>query len=1541
MTYSGSIRRIARRLRTSLLGLFLCVTPHALGSLESYDAVIADDARGGLQPLARLTSAVTFRGQDQEAFDFGATSGDTTLEFVLEGDPQANTGSYLAVGANASSNLRYELWFETGQLGFTQLGVFDYAFDPGVPSPTQPAHVAYVWDAQARAMRLYLNGELAGTRESVSPDFAMPAGQGWLGANPSGSEAMVGVVCRVTVYDGRVSEEVIRRHADAFNGVTRPPMIRSFEAKPPTIFTPEMVLLSWDVVNTTAILLDGKDVTGTTSAVAAPTASHTFSLVASNAAGSVQAEVSVQVNPPPQIQRFRASRVYARPGESINLSWETSFAHTLSISPDVGDVTAATVQGSGSIEVHPLASETFVLIAANPFGSASAQVDLRLAEPATHLVISEFMADDESILADEEGEYSGWIEIHNPAPDAVSLAGYALTDDPGNPARWPFPEMELKGGGYLVVFASGKERMVAGRPLHTNFRLSNEGEYLALMGPGGVPLHAFTPKFPSQRANISYGLLAGDPALVQYLGLPTPGAANNEAQPPPRAVEFSPPGGMFIEPLTVSLTSPDPDAEIWFTLDGTAPGPGAGARYQAPIPVASTTRLRAIAVGPGGGGPTSGASYIKLAPDLAGYTSPLPIMVIENFGAGTIKRKGWNGTGAGLKQVPRQTAAWATFEKIDGLSRLTHPPQMLSLVGIRGRGAYSTEWRQKPYSVEAMDEEGAELEVAPLGMPPHADWVLYFPDADQNKDPSLLFNTFAYELSGKMGHYAARFRWVEAFINENGGDLSLADRRGVYAIIEKVARGKDRLDFQRLSEDGSTGGWLLNINRMDPEPETGWPAPNGATEPWFFHTAGRDRVLQTRPNTAYGSVPGDDLPQQPNAYINFENPNGHTINLKQRAAIEGWFKQFEDVFFNDAIWRDPVNGYRRFLDSIDFADYFVLNVLTRNGDGLLISMFPWKGDDGKLRMGPAWDYNWSAYYVSGGPTGSLMHRSEQLWYSRLFADPDFAQLYIDRWWELRRGPMSNSGLEAIIDAQAAEITSEKALLNGMPGASEWSRRLRDMKSWLTQRADWIDSNYLRPPAFAQPGGEVPQGFAVTLTAGSGTVYVTTDNSDPRSLGGSVSPSARIYTTPFVIDQPTTVKARSRSGGKWSGLATAVYLTPQDLAKLVVTEIMYEPPASGGWTGEDLEFLELKSTGTNTLWLDGFGFTRGIEFTFSQGTRLAPGAFLVLAANADAFKAKYGPGVPIHGVFTGKLSNNGEVLRLETPVSTPVFEMAYGTEAPWPKAAAGGGFSAVPISPELALNTSDGALWRASTFPGGSPGVDDPPPVQGCDANGSPTIVLHPVSQSAVPGASLSLSVAVTNSAVLPITYQWRRDGEAIPDGTFVLEEPVCFLTITNVQAADTRYSAHVSNAACPAGFTSSEAFVSVEIDTDQDGMPDSWELAFGLLPDAPTDADLDADQDGMPNAAEYFAGTDPTDPASRLRIDAVAVTEDGATFSFRARAARTYTVEFTDALGSGDWSKLAEICAWPEDREQTLHDPGFRPNRFYRLITPAGYSRNR
>lgn len=561
--------------------------------------------------------------------------------------------------------------------------------------------------------------------------------------------------------------------------------------------------------------------------------------------------------------------------------------------------------------------------------------------------------------------------------------------------------------------------------------------------------------------------------------------------------------------IEISLQSEPPGQIIRFTTDGTAPTDESGTEYETPFKIQATTQVRAVAIDAEGvSGPVATGNYIKLAPDLADYQSHLPILVIENFAGGSIPAKGWNGTGAGIQQEPRQAAIWATFDRdSEGQSAINRSPQMLSRIGIRGRGAFSTTWRQKGYSVEAWtDADDEERKVAPLDFPEHSDWVLYFPDPDQNKDPTLMHNTFIYELSELAGRYSCRFRWMDVFINENGGDLSLDDRRGVYALLEKVSRGDDRLDFSRLSDDGTSGGWLLNLNRMDAIPETGWPAENGATRPQFFHTPGPNRRAETPPNV---EGRGDDIPRQSNGFLNFDNPNGYRINEAQRAVIEDWFVEFESVLYDNDVWKDPDAGYRQFLDVDDFVTYFAFHNLSRNGDGLLISMFPWKSSrDGRLRMGPTWDYNWSSYDVSGGPTSTRMHRSDRLWYGRLFRDPDFMQAYIDKWFQLRRTVMSNASIEAIIEGQAAEIGDEFGIAQGFRSASAWKSARDRMISWLHRRADWLDEGYTAPPTFNQTGGHVAPGFQLIVSGGDNEVYYTVDGSDPRMPGGDINPSAR-------------------------------------------------------------------------------------------------------------------------------------------------------------------------------------------------------------------------------------------------------------------------------------------------------------------------------------------------------------------------------------------------------------------------------------------------
>ena len=119
-------------------------------------------------------------------------------------------------------------------------------------------------------------------------------------------------------------------------------------------------------------------------------------------------------------------------------------------------------------------------------------------------VILEFMASNNKALYDEDGESSDWIEIYNPDAIAVNLDGYFISNDPGNLAMWRLPNLSLPAGGYLIVFASNKDRDVG--ELHTNFRLSKDaGEYLALVDPDGQSIISEFANYPVQFDDFSYG----------------------------------------------------------------------------------------------------------------------------------------------------------------------------------------------------------------------------------------------------------------------------------------------------------------------------------------------------------------------------------------------------------------------------------------------------------------------------------------------------------------------------------------------------------------------------------------------------------------------------------------------------------------------------------------------------------------------------------------------------------------------------------------------------------------------------------------------------------------------------------------------------------------------------------------------------------------------------------------------------------------------------------------------------------------------------
>jgi hypothetical protein len=128
---------------------------------------------------------------------------------------------------------------------------------------------------------------------------------------------------------------------------------------------------------------------------------------------------------------------------------------------------------------------------------------------ADTVTISEVVSRNSGGLADEDNETPDWIELFNSGSSGVNLLGWYLTDDPADLHKWAFPATTIPPQGFLIVFASGKDRATNGAPLHANFSLDEDGEYLALMH-GDTVVTEFAPKLPpTGRANFSYGASQG------------------------------------------------------------------------------------------------------------------------------------------------------------------------------------------------------------------------------------------------------------------------------------------------------------------------------------------------------------------------------------------------------------------------------------------------------------------------------------------------------------------------------------------------------------------------------------------------------------------------------------------------------------------------------------------------------------------------------------------------------------------------------------------------------------------------------------------------------------------------------------------------------------------------------------------------------------------------------------------------------------------------------------------------------------------------
>lgn len=199
--------------------------------------------------------------------------------------------------------------------------------------------------------------------------------------------------------------------------------------------------------------------------------------------------------------------------------------------------------------------------------------------------INELLAANTTGITDEDGEASDWIELYNSTDLAINLQGLSLTDDYSSPRKWIFPAVEIPAHGFLLVWASGKDR-TSPYHLHTNFKLGKSGEEIGLYAQDSTAFDKIV--FGPQVANVSFGRYPDGGAWTPLL-TPTPGKANRPAIPTP---VFSMEQGYYPAAIQLELSSPAPGAVIRYTLDGSNPE-AASPAYVSPLTISATTVVRA------------------------------------------------------------------------------------------------------------------------------------------------------------------------------------------------------------------------------------------------------------------------------------------------------------------------------------------------------------------------------------------------------------------------------------------------------------------------------------------------------------------------------------------------------------------------------------------------------------------------------------------------------------------------------------------------------------------------------------------------------------------------------------------------------------------------------------------------------------------------------------------------------------------------------------------------------------------------------------
>ena len=884
----------------------------------------------------------------------------------------------------------------------------------------------------------------------------------------------------------------------------------------------------------------------------------------------------------------------------------------------------------------------------HPFAGAPWQYPLDPGLSAGRLSVNEFMAENVSGLKDEDAEQEDWIEIYNPGETTVNLEGWALTDELGEPGKWVFPSVTLGAQKYLVVFASGKDRKptTAGSRLHTNFKLSLAGEYLALLNaesPRQV-VSELAPQYPEQRNDYSYGQ---DPAgQWRYYKAATPGAANGEATVTQvvAPAHFSVSRGFFQTPFNLSLSSVTPGATIRFTFDGSVPTETNGTVYGDPIPIAQTRIVRAAAF-------LSNAlpSQVRTYTYLYGISASRRLLPALSLVTGSNNLYGRNGI---MEYNPRNTTK------------------------------HGIAW-ERPVSAELIRPEDNGGFQADCGI--RVQGGGYIRGLYNYRSTSIPESKYSFRLyfRGDYGPGRLDYRMFADTTVESFDTLSL--RAGMNDAVNPYIR--DSLVRALASDTGQVASHGTFVNLFLNGVYKGYYNPSERIDLDFLQTyqgGGKDWDMMAAMSELRE---GDRVAWS--ALLNYVNANAPTNpvvyqEIGRRLDLVNFVDYLLPLIYADTDdW--PHNNWRAARERVAGAPF---------------RFYVWDAE---------WSFGYNNS-VSHNTIANQLSSTSPPWggaeiqrlFLRLKTSPEFRLLFADRIHKhfFNDGVLTDARIKARYEQMKAQVSGTIAGFNNTIGTTWIPQRRRYLTNHFASAGLLASSN---APGLSPFGGRVAHGFPLVLATSEpgAAIYYTTNGGEPRTAFTSVPASAALrYNEPVPLDHSVILKARTLGAAGWSALTEAAFQVDRLGIPLCFTEIHYNPTG-----GSAYEFLELQNTGAVPLDLSGTSL-RGVDFRFKEGTFLAAGERIVLISSVDpkAFAQHY-PGVRVGGLYEGSLSNAGERLELIDRAGSLISSVTYDRNKGWPKVADGGGYSLEIIDPDGDPN--DPANWRASVNPGGSPGDVNP------------------------------------------------------------------------------------------------------------------------------------------------------------------------------------------------------------------------------------------